>query len=357
MRAIARVLAATGLLLAAAVRGEVTRTLSAEIPDAARAGFAVENLVGTMRVVVGSGDAVVIGATIHAESQSLADQIRFDRQSGDTGPTISVRYPDDVHTLRYPREDGEAGALFDVFSAGESHDYRGRSYRVSRSHGRLLYVDLEIRVPARITSGRFRNLAGRVEAEGAEGKLSFEVESADLKLHRLTGAVAVRGTSGDIEASEISGDWSSEFTSGDCQLHGFRGGTLAIKTTSGDIDAREISADRIRIRATSGDASVEDADVAELETRSTSGNIDFEERTNRLTRARIQATSGDAHLRLPPDAAFLAEAGFDSGDFHVGYGDAAVTARGERHSTGQRGTGGARIEVETMSGNITIDPR
>jgi len=357
MRAIARVLlAGTGLLFAAATRGEVTRTLSAEIPDGARAGFAVENLVGTMRVVVGSGDTVVVGATVHAESQSLADQVRLDRQSAGSVTTISVRYPEGTHALRYHQE-GDGVEVFDFFSAGQSHHYRGRSFRLSRSHGTLLYVDLEIQIPARISAGQFRNLVGRLEADGAQGKLSFEVESADLKLERLGGALSLHGTSGDIEASEISGDWSSEFTSGDCQITGFRGGTLAIKTTSGDIEAREISADRIRIRATSGDTSVEDADVAELETRSTSGNIDFEERTNRLTRAQIQATSGDAHLRLPPDAVFQAEAGFDSGDFHMGYRDAAVTARGERHMTGQRGTGGARIEVETTSGNIDIDPR
>jgi putative adhesin len=359
MRAIARVLlGCAATLAAAAVQAEVTRTLSVEVPDGARTGLGVENLVGRMRVAAAPGESVVISATVHAESQALADQIRLDRQSADGGmPMISVRYPEDVHTLKYPVGNDNDGWILDLFSAGESRRYRGRAFRVSRSHGRLLYVDLEVRVPAHLSAGQFRNLVGRLEADGVEGKLSFEVESADLTLERLGGAVTVHGTSGDIHATEISGDWSSAFTSGDCKLRGFHGGALALETTSGDIEAREISANRIHVRTTSGDTAVEEADVEEVEARSTSGNLEFEQRTNRLARARIDATSGDVRLRLPSDAAFEADAGFDSGDFTMGFRDAAVTSRGQTRMACQRGAGGSRIRVDTTSGNITIEPR
>jgi DUF4097 and DUF4098 domain-containing protein YvlB len=346
------------LLAARAAFGDVERTLRAEIPDAGRAAFAVENLAGRMTVVGGSGDTATIVATVHAADDALAASVRIERVAGDAGvPTFHVQYPDSERSLRYPRHgDGNQGGDWTFLNFGDGVRYQGHSYHVSRNQGRLLFVDVEVRLPARIASGRFRNLIGRLEASGVDGKLGFEVESADLRLQRLRGELSLRGTSGDIDAEDIGGSWDSVFTSGDCKLRGFQGERFSFQATSGDLDASGVQTSSARIRTTSGDVLLRDADLQELESRSTSGNVEVDQKSTRLANVRVEATSGDVVLRLPHDASFQADTRHGSGDVEVGFHDAVSTPR-EEPSTVRRGTGGTQIQVKTTSGNLTIAPR
>ncbi len=123
----------------------------------------------------------------------------------------------------------------------------------------------------------------------------------------------------------------------------------AMRVSAGSGDAIVVSAtvhaenqslaDQVRL-ATSGDTSIEEAAAVEIEARSMSGNLDFEQRTGRLTRARIEASSGDARVRLPRDASFQAEASLDGGDFTMRLRDAAVTTSGETRWPGNAGPAG-----------------
>lgn len=349
---------ATALLAARVASGEVEKTLRAEIPDASRTSFVIENLAGRMRVVAGGGESATVVATVHAENDALANAVRIERTGGGSvAATLHIVYPEGERTLRYPNRRGDHGWEWTLFSIGEAHEYQNRTFHVSRSRGRLLFVDLEIRVPARVAAARFRNLIGEVDAEGLDGKLAFDVESADLRLARLQGETAVRGTSGDMRVSDISGGWSSHFTSGDCNLSGFRGDSFTFEATSGDLDASQIEAARVRLRTTSGDVHLQDADIQELDAQATSGDIEIDQRTGRLARAGVEASSGDVLLRLPADASFRLEPRVSSGSVDVGFRD-LVSERIDRHDAVYRhGNGGAQLRVRTSSGNITVRPR
>ena len=129
---------AVALLAARAAFGDVERTLRAEIPDAGRAAFAVENLVGTMRVVPGSGETATIVATVHAENDALAGSVRLEKTSGEGGTTtFHVQYPDSERTLRYPRHggDGDGSWSIELFSWGDGTRYQGHNYRIARNRG------------------------------------------------------------------------------------------------------------------------------------------------------------------------------------------------------------------------------
>src|SRR2546425_3021195 len=97
MRLSAALLALPVLALTAvpmAVAAETTRTARAELSSDAIGHFAVENLAGTMRVVPGSGPAVVVVATIHAENDDLAEAMKLEQGAGKLGvPTLRVIYP------------------------------------------------------------------------------------------------------------------------------------------------------------------------------------------------------------------------------------------------------------------------
>src|SRR5260221_11709781 len=98
--------------LAAAVpagAAETTREIRAELPASQSNRFVIENLSGSMKVVPGKGPRVVAVATIHAESEELAQAFRFEsvttgRPHGERDmPTLWAGYPpDDAPTLRRP---------------------------------------------------------------------------------------------------------------------------------------------------------------------------------------------------------------------------------------------------------------
>ncbi len=349
------------LCFAPATLAEVTRTLRGELPAADLQRFAVENLAGIMRIKPGTGNTVVAIATVHAESEALARAVRLERVAGESGiPTLSVRYPlDQERTIRYPEpgssDDGESWGLFSFSSS--KYRYGGRTVRVSRWHGVLLYADVEVQVPPGRLDAAFRNLVGRLEAQGLEGRLRFEVESADLRLDALSGDLELEGSSGDTRASDIRANWKSDFSSGDCVLDRFEGDLLSFHTSSGDIRARSVKAHRMNVETSSGDAKIRDADIEEFSANASSGDIELDSTGARLKAVRVETSSGDVALRLPSDASFEAEADQSSGDLTVGFSDGSAVRHRDKLTAYRRGNGGSRIQLRTSSGDAVIEPR
>ncbi|MEP6993193.1 MAG: DUF4097 family beta strand repeat-containing protein [Acidobacteriota bacterium] len=360
MRAIPRVscLVAGLAMLAAGARAEETvRTVRAELTGAEGSRFGIENLLGTMRVSEGSGSSVTVTATVHADSQALADAVRLERiPGGDGGVTLRVRYPyDKVGTFHY-REPGSQDEWTFGFGSSSRYDYDGRSVRISQGRGTWLYADLEIQVPKGEVTARFRNLVGRMEAEGLKGRLHFEVSSADMRLSRLEGALELDGSSGDIRARDIRGTWKSDFTSGDCRLEGFEGESLEMNAHSGDFSVRSVKARKIVTQTNSGDARFFDADIEDLTAEATSGDIELVDVGARLKTIDVSTSSGDVRLRLPGNADFEASARQSSGDMRVAFTDGTSVTKGDHVVGYRRGAHGATIRVKTSSGDFSISP-
>ncbi len=264
---------------------ETIRTLKAELTGADASRFAVENLLGTMRISVGTEPTVTVTATVYAETAELADGVRLERMGGQGGAvTLRVRYPyDKVSTFRY-REPSDRGddVGFGSWASSSDYDYDGHHVHVSRGRGKYLHADLEIRVPAGSVDASFRNLAGLVEADGLKGKIHFGVSSADLRLRQLDGAIELDGSSGDVRARDIKGSWKSDFSSGDTDLDGFQGESLSFQTSSGDLVLRSIRAKTAEFETSSGDVRLVDADLEQFSARATSGDVAFEASGQRL---------------------------------------------------------------------------
>ena len=346
-------------LVSVSLRADDTvRTLKAEISEPDAAHFAVENLLGTMRISVGSGAAVTVVATVYAESPELADAVRLERMAGQGGAaTLRVRYPyDKVSTFRYrePSDRGDSG--FGGWASSSDYDYDGHRVRVSRGRGKRLYADVEIQVPAGRLNAGFRNLAGLVEAEGLRGQVRFGVGSADLRLRRLDGDFELDGSSGDVRARDIKGSWKSDFSSGDTDLDGFEGESLSFQASSGDIVLRSIRAKRADFDTSSGDVRLLDADLEEFSAKATSGDVAFSAAGSALKQVRITTSSGDVSLHLPSNAAFEIDASQSSGEMEVGFSDGTAVRHRATLVGYRRGTGGARIHVRTSSGDLSVFP-
>ena len=351
------VVALAALLVSPPARAaETVRTVRAELTGADASHFAVENLLGTMRITAGTGSAIEVVATVHAETPELADAVRLERVSGENGAaTLRVRYPyDKISTFRY-REPGSDHGFFG-WSSSESCEYDGHRVRVNPGRGTSVYADLDVRVPSASVAAVFANLVGLLDADGVRGELAFRVSSADLRLRRLDGKLTLDGASGDIRARDIKGSWSSDFSSGDCDLEGFEGDALSFHTTSGDVALRSVKARRAEFESTSGDVRLTDADLQEFSAQASSGDVTYEAAGTGLRDARIQTSSGDVSLRLPEGLGFDVDADQSSGGMDVRFSDGTEVSHSDRVVGYRRGSGGAHIRVRTSSGDLTISP-
>lgn len=364
-------------ILAAPSAADSTRTLRLEY--SARTPFAVENLAGTMRVVPGSGDSVEAVATIHAENDSLMNLVRFEQVTGESGvTTLRVIYPtDDYSTFRYPGDDEEGSWVGRLFRGSSSTNtkYAGRRVKVSRGHGVLLYADVEVRMPRRNVEASFRNVVGTIHGEGLRGTLNFDTGSGDVTLLGLTGRISADTGSGRIEASDVEGSFSGDTGSGHIALSHFRGSRIRCDTGSGDIRIKTARADKIEADTGSGDIEIEsaaageieadtgsgdinvvDADVERFNGDTGSGNITLEASGARLLRVEADTGSGNVRLRLARDAAFEAMADLGSGRIRNGFSDAEPILRQKEIVGYRRGDGRIKIDVDTGSGSLYLEP-
>ena len=225
---------------------DATRTIRVEVPHASEP-IAIENLAGVMKIVPGDGDRIIAVATVHAESEDLAAAVRFEKVAEMGRTAYRVRYPyDRVTTFRYGALGGENVSPARSFGSSTTNTtYDDRRVKLSSKSGTLLYADVEIQVPRNKVNAAFRNVAGRMDAHGLEGKLAFKVASGRIVLADLQGDSKVESGSGDIDASSIEGSFGIETGSGDCNVRGFKGERLSIETGSGDLRIESPSATKI----------------------------------------------------------------------------------------------------------------
>ena len=346
-------------LLAAAplAAAEVTRTLRVELTAAEAGTFAVENLAGQMRIVPGSSSAVVAIATVHAESEELAGQVRFEQVSGKQGvPTLRVRYPLGSHsTFRYPAAGGDRG-LLGWLGGGTTTEYDGERVKVSSRSGVLLYADVDVQVPPREVEATFRNVVGSLQAQDVKGTLRFDTGSGDQKIERVSGTIVADAGSGDVTATGIEGSFRCDTGSGDCTLDSFNGEKVSCDTGSGDITIRSSSARVVDADTGSGDIRAQDIDAEQFSADTGSGDVELVARGDRLARIDADTGSGDVVLRLGPDASFEAVASQGSGDIVNRYTDAQPILKGKELIGYRRGDRKIRIDVDTGSGDMVLEP-
>jgi Toastrack DUF4097 len=317
---------------------EVTRTLNAELSGAEAARFAVENLIGTMRITAGSGSKVQVVATIHAETQALADSLRFERKTSKKGlPLLLLRYPVEDHgEYRYPELRGSTSLR--LGRDGDSWDwgFGGRRIRVSNRSGVLLYADIEIQVPGPVVEAAFLNRVGGITASGVAGKLRFDTAGGNVRLDAVSGDLVADTGSGDVKASNLRGSLRCDTGSGNCDVDGFEGEALSLDTGSGDVTLHRVHARRIDADTGSGDVVADAIEMESLVADTGSGNV---------------------RLSLPRDMGFELRADLGGGDIDNRIADATPIVRHQELVGYRRGDGRVRIDLDTGSGGVVLETR
>jgi len=152
---------------------------------------------------------------------------------------------------------------------------------------------------------------------------------AGLRLHIGT-------VSGDVAAERLEGELELHSVSGDVRLDGGQGPRIDLETVSGDVDLLKVNSKEVSGRTVSGEILFEGPVMD-------GGTYDF------------GTTSGDITLRLPDRPNATMSAATFSGGFSSDLPVNQDSSRRHRHRFAATwGSGSARLDLESLSGDVTI---
>lgn len=183
------------------------------------------------------------------------------------------------------------------------------------------------------------------------GRVAVDIDvtvprEVQLDATTVSGPLTIRGTRGPLEARSVSGEIDIDDVQGPTRL----------RSVSGDLRATAY-AGQVEANSVSGDLRFERSRIKRPDIVSVSGDVRIEGalilKADGDGEGRIKTVSGDVELELS-EAAMELEFHTLSGDVTVDASDAKVEKRGRREWRVTVGTGGARLKVKTVSGDLSL---
>ncbi len=380
---------------ATSVSAEVkTRAFRHAFPAAnANTELRLANLAGKVQLVPGSGNQVVVEATVHAdagkaaETQRLLQEMKWVRGMDRNGNAEwALSYPVGKYKgFTYPRPGKEDDQLpgflsvLGIFGGNQSQTtYRGERvsiYSQERSSAPTLYANLRIALPAG-SNVVVRNVVGAINGQGElEGTLTVDTGSGNVQLASYSGNLTIdtgsgnvvvgsaRGEtlidtgSGDVVVRKLVGNGMVDTGSGNVTIDSVSAGRLGVDTGSGDVIVRNGTAAKLIADTGSGNVHVLQVEIQELEADTGSGDVIVNSSLAQAKRVLADTGSGNVRILAGPAASFDIESDQGSGELKVGYADAVLRKSGRKVVGARRGSGQTTIRVETGSGDCVISPR
>jgi DUF4097 and DUF4098 domain-containing protein YvlB len=190
-----------------------------------------------------------------------------------------------------------------------------------------------------------------IDIENATGNYSMDLSSGDLTATGLQGKIELYGSSSDFELRDIEGNINVSTSSGDGIIEKATG-DLYVKTSSGDVRVFSLNGN-MKTRSSSGDITAEDISGS-TSAKTTSGTIRLKHLTNKEGNFQALSTSGDITLGISREFTGNVKIETSSGTI-----DSDVDISKNRYSkdylTGEIGAGDGEIDIETTSGDITLE--
>lgn len=216
--------------------------------------------------------------------------------------------------------------------------------------------NLEIYVPES-SQVWFEGVNADVEVSGIEGGSNIQTVNGSVTASDLQGRIRLNTVNGDVNSKNLDGKIRLETVNGDVTDNGSKGREVEYTTVNGDLSV-ETSAPEIKIENVNGDIDLNLAKVEELSIETVNGDIDAVFDLTEKGEIEISTVSGDADLVFTGKIS----ADFDI-ESHAGgkiknklSKDKVHEAKyGPSKSLEMRiGKGEARVEIDTVSGDITL---
>jgi len=246
---------------------------------------------------------------------------------------------------------GEPRKRLDETIANPPIEQKGDSIRIGKELSGLRHLSIAytIRVPhdtevsTSVASGAqtIRVVRGPVNVQAASGTIRVEKIDRDAQLKTASGSISANDVGDDVRISSASGSVSVSNTKGDVRVKALSGtiqverpgGRVEADTANGGIDIQGASKD-VRAHAASGRVSVQGNPGA---------NSYWE----------LKTVSGSVLLRVPAAANFHLSAEAVSGEIRTDI-PIMIEEQGKRLLRARMGSGGARVDVQTVSGEIRV---
>lgn len=201
---------------------------------------------------------------------------------------------------------------------------------------------------------------------GPGGIVDYELTvpaSMALDLSGLHSDIRVEGTRGDVVARTVEGDVTVRGGRGRVALQSVNGtitledaeGRIEVKSVSDDVRLRNVSGD-VAAETVSGDVSLRGVKSASVTAGTVSGDVVYAGTIRDSGRYSFTTHSGDVVLDIPENVNATVTAATLSGDLRSRLRVTIPAGRPGRRTSFTLGTGSARIELESFSGDIIIGP-
>ena len=318
------------------------------------AEVAIYNLVGRMKALPGTGDAVIVEITRGGRD---ASKLKIETGAIRGRETLRIVYPDD--RIVYPEMRGRSRTTVNArpdgtFSDGGNwNEWRDRDQVEIRGYGDGLeaYADVTVRVPKGQKIELFLAV-GRMEVQNVDGDLFVDVGAADVDVSGTKGALSLDTGSGRVTVRDVTGNVSLDSGSGGLSVDRMKGGTLNIDSGSGGIEGNDIEVAELNADVGSGGLRLYRVKSPIVTAETGSGGITLELLTD-VQRLKVETGSGGATIRVPATLSAEIDAETGSGGFST---DFEVTTRrvGRNHISGRIGDGKGRISIEAGSGSVRL---
>ena len=211
------------------------------------------------------------------------------------------------------------------------------SLRTERNRGRGGDTEFRITVPTG-TRVIMATTSGELSARGTRGEVEATTMSGDITISDVSGGLQVEALSGAVEVSNVTGAVNVQTVSGDVSVENANG-PVEVESVSGEIVLENITSKSVRGVTVSGE-------------------IDFDGSIAADGRYELSSHSGDVRVSLPDGVSALVSVSTFSGEIDS---DFPLTLEpGDRRQHHQQfefriGSGGARIDLESFSGDIYLD--
>jgi len=246
---------------------------------------------------------------------------------------------------------GNSQKRLDATIANPPIEQKGDTIRIGKEMSGLRNISIayaiqvphETEVSVTVASGAqtILGVRGPVKVQAASGAIRVEKIDRDALLNTISGSVSATNVGDDVQISSSSGRVTVSNTKGDVRVNAIAGdiqitgpgGRVEADTASGSVDVHG-AANNVKAHAVSGRVAVQGDPAA---------NSYWD----------LKTASGRIQLNVPPSANFHLSAQALSGEIRTDI-PIMIEEQGKHSLRARMGNGGARVEVQTVSGEIRV---
>jgi len=280
-------------------------------------------------------------------------RLELSNASGDVNITGSsdgkVHVHGDVRASQFGFSDPKK--RLDEILSNPNVEQRGDTIRIGKdvSHFPNVAIAYTIQVPhdtevdANVASGaqNIRDLQGPVKVHAASGSIDVEKIDRDADLSTASGSISANAIGNDVHVSSASGNVTVSNVKGD----------VRVKAISGVIRVSHPGG-RVEGNTASGEVEIQDA-TNDVTAHAASGRVYVQGNPGAQGYWNLKTASGGVQISVPPSANFHLSAEAVSGEIRTDI-PIVIEEKGKHSLRARMGTGGGRVEVHTVSGQIRL---